>query len=128
MAFTVFIRSFKQIKSDSTWILNLRNPDEWLKSIDRWKDLRQRLIDFPGGSEFPRKTGMNDSEMIDFYNRQAQRVRDFVEDHPSHTLVEVTIDQPNAGQVMEDAFGISSSCWGARNVNNGSAIWEMPID
>ena len=62
--------------------------------------------------------------MIAFYLEQAQRIRKFVEANPSHTLVEVPIDKPEAGKIMEDAFGISSeACWRKRNVNDGSAVW-----
>jgi hypothetical protein len=121
-----FLREMHDQFPKATWILNLRDPTKWLQSIDRWKDLRKRLIDYSGGDDFPKGRGTRDEEMIDFYHKQAQRVRDFVADHPSHTLVEVNIDGPDAGQVMEDAFGISGdTCWGARNVYNGSARWDL---
>ena len=120
-----FLNEIHMSMPNATWILNLRNPQEWLQSIDRWKDLRQRLVNFQGGDDFPRKRGLHDHEMIDFYNIQAQRIRNFVQQHPSHTLVEVPIDQPNAGQIMETAFGITSECWEARNVYNGSAKWDL---
>ena len=110
---------------NATWILNLRNPQDWLRSIDRWQDLRQRFIDNPFWPDLPKGTGADDKDMIFFYNQQAQRIRNFVKEHPSHHLVEVAIDQPNAGQIMEDAFGISDeACWRKRNVNNnGEAVW-----
>lgn len=107
----------------ATWVLNVREPAGWVRSLDRWKDLRQRHVDYPGGEEFPAGRGARDEEMVEFYRRQAQRVRDFVADHPSHALVEVAIDSPTAGRVMEEAFGISEACWGARNVYNGTAKW-----
>jgi hypothetical protein len=108
---------------NATWILNLRDPSKWLDSVNRWKDLRQRFIDNPFLPDLPRGEGAEDNDMLDFYDAQAQRVRDFVATHPSHTLVEVQIDSPDAGHVMENAFGIPSACWGNRNMNNGSAIW-----
>jgi hypothetical protein len=108
----------------ATWILNLRNPRQWLDSVDRWKDLRQRFVDNSYYPDFVKGKGQTDDEMLDFYNRQAQRIRDFVRDHPSHILVEVPIDRPEAGQILEDAFGIShNECWSNRNVNNGTAVW-----
>ena len=114
---------------NATWILNLRNPHDWLNSVNRWQDLRQRFIDNPFQPNLPRGKGKNDDDMINFYLAQAERIRNFVRDHPSHTLVEVQIDgdkdnKNDAGQVMEDAFGISKVCWKKRNSNiNGTAIW-----
>ena len=70
-----------------------------------------------------RTTGARDEDMIRFYYQQAERILNFVAEHPSLHLVEVAIDQPNAGQVMEDAFGISQQCWGNKNINRGDAKW-----
>ncbi|KAL3909254.1 MAG: hypothetical protein SGARI_002694, partial [Bacillariaceae sp.] len=117
---------------NATWVLNTRNATQWLSSIDRWQNLRERFVnsdfrpDLPpkGRSKDPlRQTGEKDADMIRFYHAQAQRVRDFVKKHPSLHLVEVAIDEGNAGNVMEDAFGISSQCWGNKNVNTGNALW-----
>jgi len=110
---------------NATWILNLRDSRRWLDSIDRWKDLRKRFIDLHYPPDFFRGKGSDDEDMIKFYNLQAQRVRDFVIKHPSLTLVEVQIDDPSAGKVMEDAFGISQLCWKKRNVNAGDAQWGL---
>jgi hypothetical protein len=118
-----FVKEIHENFPNATWILNLRNPRAWLNSVDRWKDLRQRFIDHPAKPEFPAGKGEKDEEMMEFYELQAQRIREFVKEHPSHTLVEVQIDSPEAGQVMEDAFGISKTCWGNKNVNNGTSFW-----
>ena len=113
---------YQQFKN-ATWILNLREPTQWLISVDRWKDLRQRFVENPFLPELPRGVGQDESDMILFYERQAQRVRDFVYSHPSLSLVEVPIDSPDAGSIMEQAFGIPTTCWRNRNANNGTAIW-----
>eukprot|EP00934_Nitzschia_sp_Nitz4_P000282 Nitzschia sp. Nitz4//scaffold100_size80364//11878//12798//NITZ4_005335-RA/size80364-processed-gene-0.43-mRNA-1//-1//CDS//3329532067//282//frame0 len=110
---------------NATWILNWREPEKWLHSIDRWQDLRQRFIDKPFGAELPKGTGALDSDMIQFYHAQAQRIRDFVQSHPSLHLVELPIDSPDAGKLLEDAFGITQDCWGQRNVNQGDAKWSL---
>ena len=118
-----FVQQMHDHFPNATWILNLRDPQAWLRSVDRWQDLRQRFIGYLGGVDFPKGRGAKDEEMVAFYKVQAQRIRDFVKDHPSITLVEVQIDSPEAGQVMEDAFGISKKCWGNKNANNGAAFW-----
>jgi hypothetical protein len=108
---------------NATWILNWREPAQWLQSVDRWRDLRQRFIDNPFSPDLPKGKGEDDADMIHFYVAQAQRIRDFVQSHPSLSFVELPIDSPDAGQIIEDAFGITRACWGNRNVNNGTAIW-----
>jgi hypothetical protein len=108
----------------ATWILNLRDPQDWLSSVDRWQDLRQRFIDNPFNPILPRGKGEDDKDMIRFYEVQAERIKDFVKTHPSLTLVEVKIDSPDAGTTMEDTFGISADkCWKRRNANDGNAMW-----
>jgi Sulfotransferase domain len=103
---------------NATWILNTRDEQSWLQSVDKWKDLRQRFINHHIHPEFPGGVGKKDEEMINFYRLQARRVRDFVSHYPSHSLVQVQIDSPNAGKVMEDAFGITKDCWGVWNANS----------
>jgi hypothetical protein len=111
---------------NATWILNTRNPVEWLDSINRWGDLRVRFVNSDYPPEFPRGVGAIDQEMINFYNRQAQRIRDFTEARPDqrHNLVELQIDSPHAGRVLETAFGITRDCWGHRNQNKGDGKWS----
>jgi hypothetical protein len=122
-----FIQAIHDNFPNATWILNLRDPHDWLKSINRWQDLRQRFIDNAFKPELPIGVGEDDNDMIKFYNAQAQLIRDFAEEHPSHNLVEVQIDSPEAGDVMEDAFGISAdACWKKRNGNHdGKAVWSL---
>lgn len=122
-----FIQAIHDNFPNATWILNLRDPLDWLGSINRWQDLRQRFIDNPYKPDLPAGVGGDDNDMVRFYNAQAQRVRDFAAEHPSHHLVEVQIDSEEAGDVMEDAFGISAdACWKKRNGNHdGKAVWSL---
>jgi hypothetical protein len=128
-----YLQQIYEAHPSATWILNIRDPVKWLSSVDRWRGLRQRFIwsnhkpDLPSqGRRKSRQkpTGEKDEDMIQFYHKQAKRVRDFVRDHPSLHLVEVRIDEPDAGQIMEEAFGISRHCWGNKNINTGDAVWK----
>ena len=113
----------------ATFILNMRDPKKWIKSIDRWMDLRQRFIDIDLGPAFPKGAGKTDPELEAFYLFQAQKVRDFVAAFPSHELVEIDIGSEDTGQIMQDSFGITKDCWGIRNSNsNGDAVWKMLPD
>jgi len=110
---------------NATWILNTRRPEEWLRSVDRWQDLRQRFILNPYVPDLPRGVGTDDKDMIQFYLRQAERIREFCSTHTSLSCVEVPIDSPEAGTILQDAFGIPKPCWGNRNINDGSAVWSV---
>lgn len=118
-----YTRAIYDAYPNATWILNHRHPQAWLKSVDKWRDLRQRFI----GSTFKlpwfgKGVGVQDEEMLRFYNYSVQYIRDFVDSHPSVTLVEVRVDHPNAGDILEQGFGIDQSCWGQHNVNPGANL------
>jgi hypothetical protein len=51
------------------------------------------------------------------YLEHFDMVRDFVNKNPSHTLVEVNITSPEAGQVLADAFGLDPAAWSNENKN-----------
>jgi hypothetical protein len=53
--------------------------------------------------------------LANIYREHTNYVREFVEQHPSHAYVEVNIEDPNAGVILADAFGLDRSCWGHHN-------------
>jgi len=101
---------------DATFILNLRDPVRWESSVRNWFQLKGRFkkTHLPEYG-YPRGT----VALQEFYVNHTKRVRDFVKTHPSHALVEVNIEEENAGDVMAEAFGLSPSCWGKSNANSG---------
>ena len=108
---------------NATFVLNTRPVDRWIESISKWNGdetrseqgyLRQVLTkcNFAG---FPSGVGGTDEEMREFYNGHSERIREFVRKNPSHTLVEIDIEEDGAAAAMEAAFGISSICWKQHN-------------
>ena len=65
----------------------------------------------------PAGKGRNVQEMSDWFCWHVQRVRDLIAKSPSHTLVEVDIEDPGTSQRMQDLFAIHKDCWGHANVN-----------
>eukprot|EP00587_Corethron_hystrix_P016082 CAMPEP_0113325106 /NCGR_PEP_ID=MMETSP0010_2-20120614/17513_1 /TAXON_ID=216773 ORGANISM="Corethron hystrix, Strain 308" /NCGR_SAMPLE_ID=MMETSP0010_2 /ASSEMBLY_ACC=CAM_ASM_000155 /LENGTH=88 /DNA_ID=CAMNT_0000184753 /DNA_START=648 /DNA_END=911 /DNA_ORIENTATION=- /assembly_acc=CAM_ASM_000155 len=47
----------------------------------------------------------------EFYVNHTKRIRDFVTKYPSHTLVEVNIEDQDAGRKLADSFGLDDRCW-----------------
>lgn len=105
----------------STLILNKRNVTAWVASVERWFGMQERLVQC-NITGFGVGVGGTTEELKKFYESQVKRVRNFCKRYPTHRLVEVDIDSPTAGQVMQDAFGIDKTCWA--HTNNAK---EMPI-
>ena len=109
---------------DATFVLNKRNSfEDWVASMDDWNDLRARLRDCDlSGAGLPPGDGASgpegDEQLMRFVTKHEANVRAFVAAHPRHKLVEVTIEDPNAGDVLEEAFRIPRECWGQENVNH----------
>lgn len=114
-----FITQIYDAYPNATWILNLRDPKDWLKSINRAglraKFVNSRIFHRSLGEMKKAGIGEKDEDMIQFYKTQADFVRKFVRSHPSIHLVELDISQDNAGLKMEQTFGISEKCWGEKN-------------
>lgn len=110
---------------NATWVLNLRPVEHWIRSVNHWVpdglSLKERIkkCDITG---LPVGTGGEDSELTAFFIDHAERIRAFSKAH-GITLVEVDIESPDAGKVMETHFGISSdSCWKQANANHKSQV------
>ncbi|KAL7565728.1 hypothetical protein ACA910_005421 [Epithemia clementina (nom. ined.)] len=102
---------------NATFVLNFRPLPDWWRSIQHWFDLQERLVEcnLPG---LPSGRGRNLTEIQDWWCQHVQRVREFVRQHPSHTLVELDLYNTNQSSlVMAELFQTKSSCWGHANAN-----------
>ena len=108
---------------DATFFLTFRSMEKWYHSISHWPprkngphmDDRFKKLNITGSPSLENKS--NEEEFSDWYCKHVTRVRDIVAQNPTHSLVEVDIEDPDIGQQMEDIFGIGKSCWGHTNVN-----------
>ena len=46
-----------------------------------------------------------------FYEAHNAMIRQFVRDRPSLTYIEVKLEAPDTGRILEEATGISADCW-----------------
>jgi hypothetical protein len=104
----------------ATFILNTRNASRWVNSLRTFLDFDEKLkqCDLKG---FPKGTGDTDEEFEAFFHEHSQNIRDFVKKNPSHTLIEVDIEDPDAGHQLAEAFGQSPQCWVKRNAGGKKA-------
>jgi hypothetical protein len=97
---------------NATILLNIRNDTAWANSIQKWGggSLARRWRRCETTPYLPKTKSLQ--EWIDFYNEYNGRIRRFCQDHPSLTCLEFQTEDPNAGQILEKAFGIPASSWG----------------
>eukprot|EP00592_Proboscia_alata_P005734 CAMPEP_0194371302 /NCGR_PEP_ID=MMETSP0174-20130528/19694_1 /TAXON_ID=216777 /ORGANISM="Proboscia alata, Strain PI-D3" /LENGTH=222 /DNA_ID=CAMNT_0039149275 /DNA_START=347 /DNA_END=1012 /DNA_ORIENTATION=- len=86
-----------------TFILPFRPVKDWIKSVTKWNDMRQRLTkcNLPG---LPSGRGKKDNELVYWYGQHVQNIRKFVDNHPGMALVEFSIYNPLAGKYLERVF------------------------
>jgi hypothetical protein len=119
---------------NATFLLNLRPVEQWVESVMNWPSgLKMELPNeffaqhqqHNGTSQFderlhpPRVLSELPDVLRYIFDFHSQHVREFVKQHPSHTLIEVDITDDNAGIILADAFGLNETCWGHFNKNNG---------
>lgn len=101
---------------ESTIILNTRDEAAWVREVNKWKDKRDILgncgiTGLVNGKKKGKSKTLTDEDLKSFYLGHAKRIREFVASHPTHQLVEVAVDKPDAADVLRTAFGISKKCW-----------------
>eukprot|EP00588_Corethron_pennatum_P010696 CAMPEP_0194277344 /NCGR_PEP_ID=MMETSP0169-20130528/9702_1 /TAXON_ID=218684 /ORGANISM="Corethron pennatum, Strain L29A3" /LENGTH=555 /DNA_ID=CAMNT_0039021295 /DNA_START=290 /DNA_END=1957 /DNA_ORIENTATION=- len=102
---------------NATFVLTKRDPEEWISSVMNWHKLHQLFIN-TNITGLPAGSGKTSDELQKFLKGHMYRIREFVRRHPSHTLIEVDINDKNVGNILEDAFGIDAKCWSQSNVGS----------
>ena len=64
--------------------------------------------------------GGTEEDLIGLACNHVKQVRQFVHDHPTLSLVEIDIDDPNTGNYLATLFPVNSEHWGNENKNPNS--------
>ncbi|KAL7565723.1 hypothetical protein ACA910_005417 [Epithemia clementina (nom. ined.)] len=102
---------------NATFVLNFRPVRDWWRSLRHWHKMQRRLqdCDLPG---LPKGQGRAMDELQDWWCRHVQNVRQFVRQHPSHTLVELDLyNTQQSSTILAELFHTNASCWGHANAN-----------
>ena len=98
--------------------------NDWVDSVMRWKnDLAMQIVnEYYAQSNgeigaIPTTSQEMKTLLSKIYESHTAMIREFVEMHPTHALVEVDISDIKAGNVLADAFGLDASCWSHENQN-----------
>jgi hypothetical protein len=112
---------------DATWILNVRNVDDWIDSVmsvDGHMLIRQFIYEVQQHDPFETPKGRKETIAFlrRFWDEHVRQIYDFVQNHPSssHQLVTVNISDPNAGLHLARSLGLEKEsrairCWGQHN-------------
>lgn len=124
------IQYLEQLYRDApsaTWLMPIRNVSDWLDSVNRAGKKRGRFRGYFDKCDFHfssiHKTFLGsidkkmDEKMIDMYCHHTIQIRDFVESHPSLSLIEFKIDDPNVGNLFSSYFDVKADDWGKENEN-----------
>ncbi len=122
------------ITEEATFILPIRNITNWYKSLTNWyggkaagkskdNNMRKRF-ERANIKGLPPGVGRNVTEFSNFYCEYVKRVREEVSKNPRHTLIEIDVEDPTAGEQLEAYLGVNRTCWGQGNANkrNNDAI------
>jgi hypothetical protein len=95
----------------ATWVNVVRNATAWYQSLKSFSDgslfVRFRLCNATGS---PNGQATRD-DFIRFYQHHQAQVRRFVHARPSLSYIEVPLEDPQTGLLLEQATGIPASCW-----------------
>jgi len=110
---------------NATILLAVRSTQKWFDSVDRYRFRNWRLLSdlkqcpdlWPTQQQDIGNRTLTDDDIKNFYDWHTEHVRNFAKNHPSMTYVEISLESKETGQILEDAVGIPSQCWGHANIN-----------
>lgn len=103
----------------ATIVMIVRNSTAWLHSTQahgegslflRWRNC-QMASHVPSNNENIRQEDDPDGFRA-FYEWHTEHVRNFAAQHPSLTYIEVSLESPTTGHILEEKIGIPAGCWG----------------
>ena len=135
------LEEIHQESSQATFIINFRPIHDWIKSVEEWSALLLRFsichlpnlpFDVPSRLLVNQKKNGNrtakvvvDQMMIQFFCSHVIHLRNFVNQHPSHTLIELDLYDSNKTQYVLDMIFQNQQqqpkvCWKQANKSNKS--------
>jgi hypothetical protein len=84
---------------NAKFILNTRNVHDWIKSINKWNNLRERIIN-ANLDYLPRGKGKLDAELIEWYNNHITRIKKLFINEKERLLI-FNIDKYNINELNQ---------------------------
>jgi hypothetical protein len=105
--------AFYNAYPNSTLMMVTRNTSSWFHSFFEWNNHRlfRRWIRC-NATGMPNNNHGKWKDFHNYYEWHQNMIRKFAQNHPSMTYVELSLESPDAGRILEEAFGIPETCWG----------------
>ncbi|KAL7479981.1 hypothetical protein ACHAW6_005696 [Cyclotella cf. meneghiniana] len=107
----------------ATFFLTFRKMENWYQSLSNWPPnrtkhypLTQRFLSI-NVTGLPKDLGNDIFAFSKWHCHHVERVRSLIAKYPSHSLVEIDIEDAMTGNYLEKLFGIHKSCFGQKNVH-----------
>ena len=99
----------------ATIVLTVRDSAKWYEATERNEKMAERLLECKD-LYLDQQTRIGDrplnrDDIKAFYNYHNDHVRKFIADHPTLNYLEINLDSPDVGKILEDKIGISAQCW-----------------
>lgn len=109
-----FLRAVRAYNPDTLMLLHVRPTKDWVASIDRWKNLRARMVkaDLPF---LPPGVGSEDADLKAWFDGHTKRVRAMFKGDPR--FLEVDITDAKAPEKIGTALDMKLPWWGVENAN-----------
>lgn len=88
---TLFKEIYQQ-NPNALYILNYRNPDNWLKSFKNWFDYDKKIFKYNSELFKDIKGDTNDKKLINLYNNHTKNVEDFFKNKPNAKFIKFDIE------------------------------------
>ncbi len=113
----LFLQRFRSCNPETFILLHKRDPETWLNSVNKWKNLRARLVkaDLPF---LPPSAGAKDDDMIEWITNHYKRVCVMFE--KDKFFLSINIENDNAPIEIGDYLGLELPWWGVANTNEES--------
>eukprot|EP00908_Phaeocystis_cordata_P002555 Transcript_12780.p1 GENE.Transcript_12780~~Transcript_12780.p1 ORF type:complete len:435 (+),score=98.08 Transcript_12780:629-1933(+) len=115
------LKELHQAYPNATLLLPIRPAASWVRSVNS-DDIRGQLraCNMPTCNSECVDT---DNQLAAFYDEHTRTIRAFADEHPSHKLIEVEVEEDDAGAKLAKATGYSESCWGERKCKASCEMW-----
>jgi len=98
---------------EATLLYVRRNATQWFRSADAQRAGFVKRWSHEKCTEMPNTR--NERDWVKFYDNHTEYIRKFAKErqrrHPGMAFVEVELESPDTGRVLEEKIGLPASCW-----------------
>ena len=110
-----FLDEIHREQPNATFVMNFRPVNDWIQSARNWNGMVNRwatCLDKIPGLQARSGKRLADKDLQNWLCGHVKHVREFVKQHPTHTLIELDLyDTEGTSKVLTSLFNANQSCW-----------------